>query len=185
MKIKTKVNTSLSLKMTPENCNANDGLLLQAHTTNVNKNKIIVHLNNLLASTTVSNNNNQQQHPQIDDMTYKSSFRSLNTPENTVLDMSHFYAANNIKNANFVTNHNHNSINYSSEENLFKENINSQTNKYSTYKKSDQVVVLQTKHLNFPIKIRPEYEIYQSSMDETAFKNHFKAPKKKNTLTYG
>ena len=161
--------------MNTENRSENAGLLFQTHTSTVNKNKIIVDLNSCLVSTAEFNNN---QH-NLEDMTYKGGFRSLNTPENTVLDMSHFYAANNIKNANKVTNHNHNSINYSSEESLLKDNTSLPTNK-----KNEQVV-LQTKYLNFPIKIRPEYEIYQTSMDETVFKNHFKAPKKKNILSYG
>jgi len=165
--------------MTPENRNVNTHLLFQTHTPTVSKNKIVVHLNNYLLSAATSTNN-QQQELQQEDMAYKSNLRSLNTPENTVVDMSHFYSANNIKNANIVTNHNHNSINYSSEESLLKDYVKHQTHKYPNNKKSDQVFVLQTKHLNFPVKIRPEYEIYQTSMEETVFKNHFKAHKKKN-----
>ena len=167
--------------MPSENHTENAGLLLQAPaTTIVNKTKIVVHLNNFLISTTTTN-----QHPQLEEMPYKSDYRSLNTPENTILDMDHFYTRNNIKNSNFVINHNYNSINYinSSEDMLFKESTVFENSMNQSNKKNSDVILLQTKNLHFPITIRPEYEIYQASMDENVYKRHFKNTKKKNSLS--
>ena len=188
--------------MLPENkANNAAGLLLE--NSRINKPKIVVRLSNYIVAPAQSPSMPKQpkaallhQETSLEEAPLKHNFRSLNTPENTVIDMSHFYTANDIKHNNIVLNHNYNSINYL---NTVDENVTpvlsniSTTNQSPNYsfsprKAHDETkqAVLQTKNLNFPVKIRPEYEIYQ--MDDKTFKRQMKIQRsnsKKNGTPLG
>ena len=159
----------------------------------VNKPKLVVHLGYSIASTPTTKPidalmSERQDASLQGEMALRHNFRSLNTPENTVIDMSRFYTDNEIKHNNIVLNHNYNSINYlnTSDEALkvkeHEETTTATTRSHEnnsslrkTHYNEDKQSVLQTKSLNFPVKIRPEYEIYQ--MDEKLFKRQLKIQK--------
>lgn len=145
------------------------------------KTKIVVHLGSYLT---------QSANEELRNNNYNSSNqKSLLTPENSFIDMAQYNNSNNNNQSgnynNFVLNHNYNSISYiniqgvnPSNHKATKSNNESSRDtsikeKKSNSKQSDpELFVLQAKSLSFPVKIRPEYEIYQTSFEEKVFKNN-------------
>ena len=109
---------------------------------------------------------------------YKSSFRTIFTPDNTLTtentqDTSQLSGKNEIKNkVKVIINHNNNSINYNNSSPKNKPSLN------NVHKKNDGYVLLKTRNMNFPMRVRNECEIYQTTIDKTIFKCNLKTPKK-------